>query len=255
MTRYAILTSGSCGNSYVFYDGKSGLLVDDGLTFSGLVRRLEQVEIPLQSITDVLVTHMHPDHSKGLGVLQRTLGVRIHASRQSFESDRKLYYRLGLTDEMVSLFDFGCSVSCEGFTAFPFRTSHDSAGSAGYRITCSGTSFFLMTDTGLYSEESLCHARQSDVLFLESNYDETMLMQGRYPYFLKQRIFGERGHLSNRQARDFLEQSGKLACPVYLVHLSENNNSPEKVKEVYSSAEYDNIVICERGKTYGGYDV
>ena len=175
MTKYAVLTSGSCGNSYAFYDGKSCILVDAGLTLTGLKRRLEQVDIPFDALSDVLVTHMHPDHSKGLGVLYRAKGVCIHASRQCFESDERLFAKLGLKEDMISIFSFGDELFAGAFHAVPFRTSHDSAGSAGYFIENGDSRFFLMTDTGIIPDEAWDLSRSADVKFIESNYDEEML--------------------------------------------------------------------------------
>ena len=251
--RYAVLTSGSCGNCYAFSDGERTILVDDGLTLSGLRRRLEDVQIPVDSVSDVYVTHMHPDHSKGLGVLYRRLGARVHASRQCMDSDECIFNRLGLGREDVDVFDFGDTLVSGDFTLSPFRTSHDSAGSAGYHIATPSVSFFLMTDTGLFSEESISLARGCDVLFVESNYDETMLENGGYPSFLKRRIDGPRGHMSNSQARDFLSRAEALDRKVFLIHLSENNNSVEAVGRLYEGL--DDVTVCERGRTYGGYDV
>lgn len=254
MIRYAVLTSGSCGNCYAFFDGERTVLVDDGLTLSGLKRRLADAGIPYESVSDVFLTHSHPDHSKGLGVLYRNRGVVIHASRLCQASDRKVFARLGLGDDDISVFDFGDEMVTGSFRVTGFRTSHDSAGSAGYLISCGGTCFFLMTDTGLWSEESLELARKGKVIFLESNYDEGMLESGHYPDFLKARIRGGRGHLSNDQARDFLSRLGDGERRIFLIHLSENNNSPETVEGLYRDSGLS-VVVCERGRTYGGYSV
>ena len=97
-------------------------------------------------------------------------------------------------------------------------------------------------------------ALRANVLFIESNYDETMLEAGAYPAFLKRRISGVRGHLSNRQAHDFI---GMLPCDgrrIFLIHLSDNNNTPQAVRGLYSGSAHE-PVVCERGTTYGGYDV
>ena len=110
-----------------------------------------------------------------------------------------------------------------------------------------------MTDTGLYSDEAVELARRADVLFVESNYDELMLEEGRYPLFLKARIRGGRGHLSNSQSFRFLEESGSLGKPVFLVHLSDNNNTVQRVQQLYAGR--PSVVACERGRTYGAYDV
>ena len=251
--RYAVLTSGSCGNCYAFFDGERTILVDAGLTLTGLRRRLEDVGIPIDTVSDVFVTHMHPDHSKGLGVLYRRIGARIHASRACMESDESIFNRLGLKRDDVDVFDFGDRLEGGGFAITPFRTSHDSAGSAGYHMVTPSVSFFLMTDTGLFSDESVEIASTSDVLFVESNYDEAMLENGGYPAFLKRRIDGPRGHMSNAQAREFLQKAGALDRQVFLIHLSDNNNTVEAVRRLYEGL--PSVTVCERGRTYGGYDV
>ncbi len=252
--RYAILTSGSCGNCYAFYDGKSAILIDDGLTLTGLKKRLADVDIPFGAITDVFVTHSHPDHSKGLGVLRRSIAPALHASRLSITADERVYARLGLTAADFIPFDFGTPVQTGDYSLTPFPTSHDAAGSAGYLVENGESRFFLMTDTGVLPEMSHELALRANVLFIESNYDETMLEAGAYPAFLKRRISGVRGHLSNRQAHDFI---GMLPCDgrrIFLIHLSDNNNTPQAVRGLYSGSAHE-PVVCERGATYGGYDV
>lgn len=253
MIRYAILTSGSCGNSYAFYDGNTVVLVDAGLTLTGLKRRLEEAAIPFDSISHVFITHMHPDHSKGLGVIRRRMNATLHASRPCMDSDESLFAKLGLKRSDVELFDFMTPVQAASFTFIPFRTSHDSAGSAGYFIKGGDACFFLMTDTGIYSAESLDFAHRSDVVFLESNYDDQLLECGHYPAFLKARIRGKRGHLSNSQARSFVSEIGPEGRKIFLVHVSDNNNTVEKVSSLYGGDE--NITVCERGRMYGGFDV
>lgn len=252
--RYAVLTSGSCGNCYAFYDGKSAILIDDGLTLTGLKKRLADVDIPFEAITDVFVTHSHPDHSKGLGVLRRSIAPALHASRLSITADERVYARLGLTAADFIPFDFGTPVRTGDYSLTPFPTSHDAAGSAGYLVENGESRFFLMTDTGVLPEMSHELALRANVLFIESNYDETMLEAGAYPAFLKRRISGVRGHLSNRQAYDFI---GMLPCDgrrIFLIHLSDNNNTPQAVRGLYSGSAHE-PVVCERGSTYGGYDV
>lgn len=251
--RYAILTSGSCGNAYAFFDGERTILVDDGLTLTGLKKRLDAVGIPFDSISDLYLTHSHPDHSKGLGVLFRNLGLKIHVSLPCLESDEGVFRKLGLSRQALEAFSFGEVLESGSFVIRPFRTSHDSAGSCGYRIECGSDRFFLMTDTGVYSEEAVELAKDCQVLFLESNYDEEMLEEGRYPLFLKKRISGERGHLSNSQAKAFLHESGAEGRRVFLIHLSANNNSVERVQALYCERA-GNVTVCERGATYGGYD-
>ena len=254
MIKYAILTSGSCGNAYIFYDGKTSILIDMGLTVTGLKKRLEALNIPLSSLKDLYLTHMHPDHSKGAGALHRMEHVTVHTSDKAYEFEKSVFDKLGLKEGDLSLFSIGEKLTSGSFTLTSFRTSHDSAGSVGYVIESEGKKLFLMTDTGYFTEESIALATSSAVLFVESNYDEGMLEKGSYPYVLKKRIRGERGHLSNDQAMDFLKKADLSSAKVYLVHLSANNNSSSLVQKIAEEELKDlnlAITVCERGQGYG----
>lgn len=255
MIRYAVLTSGSCGNAYIFYDGESSVLIDMGLTVTGLKKRLDALGIPLESLHDLYLTHMHPDHSKGAGALHRMAGVRVHASEDAYRFEKSVFDRLGLKEGDIETFSFENTLNSGSFVIKPFRTHHDSAGSAGYTIESQGKKFFLMTDTGYFTEESLVRASSSSVLFIESNYDEQLLKDGPYPYPLKKRISGERGHLSNAQAMEFVSRAFLIDAKVYFVHLSANNNTGSLVKEAADEAfgllPID-FIVCERGQGYDG---
>lgn len=254
MIRYSVLTSGSCGNSYIFYDGTDSILVDIGLSLTGLKKRLDVVGVPFESIRGLFITHMHPDHSKGMGVFYRATHLPVYLSKIAREHEENALERLGLDDDNISLFSFGDILSCGSFTLVPFRTSHDSAGSCGYEIIHKeGDRIFLMTDTGIFSEESKSIAARARLIFLESNFDETMLKNGPYPYYLKKRIMGDRGHLSNDQAMEFLSDIPLLKKKIYFVHLSNNNNSPELVNNLAFMSHPDmDYTVCERGKLYEG---
>lgn len=253
MLRYACLTSGSCGNSYVFYDGENAILIDMGLTLTGLKKRLIDAEVPFEAVGALFITHLHPDHVKGAGVLERSLHPRIYLSESSREGGLTILSKLGLKDEMLTLMSYGDTVFENGFLVTSFRTSHDSQGSVGYFISHREGSFFLMTDTGVIPEEAFDLAARAEVLFIESNYDETMLETGPYPYVLKRRVRGERGHLSNTQAGDFVRSCSLKGREIYFIHVSANNNTPEKIEEMISTLDDCNsYTVCERGKSYMG---
>ena len=254
MIRYSVLTSGSCGNSYVFYDGSDSIVIDIGLSLSGLKKRLEVVDVPFDSIRGLFITHMHPDHSKGMGVFYRATHLPIYLSTIASDHEERALSRLGLSDEMIELFSFGDRLECGPFVLTPFKTNHDSAGSCGYRIEHrSGEKIFLMTDTGNFTEESCALASDASLVFLESNYDDDMLTHGPYPYYLQQRIRGERGHLSNSQAMKFLSQIPLEGKKVFFVHISKNNNTPELVNNIaFSSFPKMDYTVCERGQLYEG---
>lgn len=249
--RYSVLTSGSCGNAYAFFDGKTTILIDMGLTLTGLKRRLLDAKIPYESIKALFLTHLHPDHVKGAGVLFRNINVDIFLSQSMKEGGESILLKLGLKSDNYFTFSYGEKVIIDDFEITSFQTSHDCQGSVGYRIVNGSYSFFLMTDTGVVPERAIELAKCSNVLFVESNYDDVMLENGKYPYVLKRRVRGERGHLSNAQAHDFIIDSNLKDKTIYFIHVSQNNNSIEKLNEMVSTLPLNNrYIICERGKSY-----
>ncbi len=253
MIRYAVLGSGSNGNSYILeYDGIS-ILLDAGFSLKQIRERCVTAGFDPANISSLFITHLHPDHARGAGVFARQTGkpVYIHHKIDDGNKDfRNLRIpselRYALTEEAVQ----------EGpFTVTYFPTSHDSPYSGGYQVRVAGRIFVLLTDTGMTSDHMAAFASESDVLFLEANYDEAMLMKGRYPYYLKKRISGSEGHLSNDISVDFLNSlTHNERRSIYFCHLSLENNRPQVLKQLLDekgtfSGTY---TICENGKTYAG---
>ena len=251
MIKFSVLGSGSCGNSYVFSCGCQSLLVDAGYSLRKLEERMGSSGLELSSVQALLLTHLHPDHNSAAGAFARYLGKPVYVSQNVLEFATVEYDRMALPAECKCSFAPGCSFQVGLFEINAFYTSHDSAGSVGYSISCEGKKIVLITDTGEYSDEMLFQAKEADLLFLESNYDEQMLKTGPYPVFLKRRIAGKRGHLSNEQAREFLLRCefDKTQKPVYLIHLSDKNNTPDLVASVMSVF---NAQVCQRGCQYSG---
>lgn len=249
MVRYSILGSGSCGNGYIFsYEGQS-ILVDCGYSFKQMLLRMEQGGFTLDPVQALFLTHLHPDHAHSAGTFARRTGRPVYVSRRCYEHGRTEYFALNIAPECQRTIEPEADVKVGPFCVRCFYTSHDSPGSCGYSIEVDNKVFVIVTDTGVYSQEMVEHARRADVLFLESNYDVQMLRHGPYPLVLQRRVAGERGHLSNDQARSFLLDAGFDASrkPVHLIHLSDNNNCVELVQE--STMQF-NAHVCERGACY-----
>ncbi|WP_215904634.1 MBL fold metallo-hydrolase [Parasphaerochaeta coccoides] len=263
MMRYAVLGSGSSGNSYVFFDGENAILVDCGFSLRELKKRLDNVGVPLEAVRKVFLTHLHPDHACGIGVLTRNLPVPLVVGREAVAGETVVWSKLRVPEKSVLLVSEGETVDVGEFSVWGFKTTHDSRGSMGWIIDHGrGSRFMVLTDTGAWTEDMAKEALSADVLFLEANYDERMLHCGPYPLRLQKRIEGAWGHLSNTQAFDFLRRSGHIVTTqnnlaprerrVYFIHLSVVNNSPGLLAEQAGGQMWNmtSFTVCERGKIY-----
>ncbi len=254
MIHYLVLSSGSCGNSYAFYDGKDTIIIDQGMTYTGFEKRLVKYGIPTSSVRAILLTHLHPDHSKGVGVTCRKLDIPVYLSMVSLASSASLIDKLRISRQSIRPFSHGDEISIGSFIIRTGRTYHDCPGSSFYSFINGKHKVFLMTDTGQIPFDAHEAAEDADLMFVESNYDLDMLRNGPYPKKLQSRITGGYGHLSNDQAAFFLKSHAKRKSRVYLIHLSENNNRSEIVRDLMAREIESGIFVhvCERGESYEG---
>jgi phosphoribosyl 1,2-cyclic phosphodiesterase len=226
--RCTILASGSKGNC-VFLEGESGaLLLDAGLSTKETLLRMDRASLDAGQIGAVLVTHEHGDHIKGLDVLARRLAVPVYATEGTLHdflhyrrtSDKRIDSHACRYHERFEIGDFEIE---------PFATSHDAVEPCGFLIRENGIRFGYCTDTGIITPHILDLLRQCDAIVLESNHCPDMLQNGPYPESLKRRIRSKQGHLSNPAAARCLQTLGKDVPHIILAHLSEMNNTPEKV--------------------------
>ena len=252
MVRFSVLGSGSCGNSYVFsLDGQS-ILIDAGYSFRQINLRMEAGGFAMKDVMALFLTHLHPDHAHAAGIFARKTERPVYVTRRCRDHAVTEYMALNIPESSAMVTEPGIPVTVGPFSVSCFYTSHDSAGSCGYTVCADGKRFCIITDTGKYSPEMVEEARAADVLFLESNYDIQMLRTGPYPIYLQKRVAGERGHLSNDQARNLLLDAGYGSTEqrVYLVHISANNNTPETVEQAMCGF---NAFVCRRGECYADY--
>jgi len=226
--RLCPIASGSSGNCTYVGSDNTHLLVDAGISGKRIREGLNTLGIDAQDISGVFITHEHIDHINGLGVIARKYGVPIYGTRDTL-TQIKRDRRIGVIDD--SLFhpieldmDFQVGDICIN----PLHISHDAADPAAYRFSDGKKRVAVATDIGCFDDYTIHSLYGMDALVLEANHDVRMLQTGPYPYYLQQRILGDRGHLSN-------ENSGKLlSCiagnnleHVALGHLSAENNYPE----------------------------
>lgn len=263
--RMCSIASGSSGNCIYTGSANTHLLIDAGISAKKIEAGLSELELEGHDIEGLLITHEHSDHIKGVGILARRYGIPIYATEGTIAQIRAMK-SLGNIDEGL----YHTIHADERFTigdveVEPFRISHDAAEPVAYRLRCEQKSVAIATDMGVYNDYIVEHLQGLDVLLLESNHDIQMLQVGPYPYPLKQRILGERGHLSN-------ESAGQLLCQVlhddlkkiYLGHLSKENNYAELAYETvkleiqlnpvkYGPGDFD-IQVADRDASSGVFE-
>lgn len=227
---FATLVSGSSGNATVVGHKNRNFLVDCGVSLKGLLHNLELLDISSSEIEGIIVTHEHNDHIKGIGPVARKLKIPIYATAGIWE---EMTPTLGRIEEQQKII-IKDSFTCAGLEVQVFPTSHDSRESYGFRIKgpAAGSSspkvLGIATDTGIITEQMNRCLKGCDGLIVEANHDGERLWNGRYPWYLKKRISGNRGHLENKQlAEGLLEWIQGNTERVVLAHLSEENNTPE----------------------------
>ncbi len=232
MMRLCSIASGSSGNCVYVGSDTTHLLMDVGISGKRTEAGLRELGLKMTDIDAICITHEHADHISGLGVLSRKYGVPIYATKGTIEAIKQTVSQGKIDDSLFQIIrpDERCII--KDLTLYPIRTSHDAADPVAYRISHDGRKAGIITDLGCYNEYTVECLRDLDILYLEANHDVHMLQVGPYPYYLKQRILGERGHLSNETAGKLLSRllHDKMQA-VVLGHLSKENNLPELAYE------------------------
>ncbi len=221
MIEICALASGSNGNSYYIGNQDDAVLIDAGISARQLLQRIKAV----------FLSHEHSDHSRGINVLAKKLGINIWMSKHT-------YYSLPKTSQprYVSFFSPGQTLSIHSLLVHTFLKNHDAVEPCSFRVEHNGKNVGIFTDIGepcdkVINALHLCHG-----VFLETNYDEKMLWEGSYPWYLKKRIASNVGHLSNLQALELVEKHSnpELQC-LFLSHLSKENNTPSLALSVFEA--------------------
>lgn len=230
--RLCSIASGSSGNCIYVGSEATHLLVDVGISGKRTESGLNSLGVSGADLDGILITHEHADHISGLGVLARKYGVPIFATPGTIDAiltcgslgkiDRGLFHEVKADQKLV----------IKDLTVNPMRISHDAAEPVAYRIAYGSKRVGICTDLGIYNDYTVECLKGMDALLIEANHDVNMLQVGPYPYMLKQRILGERGHLSNENSGRLLSRilHDKLQS-IILGHLSKENNLPELAYE------------------------
>lgn len=226
------IASGSSGNCICVGSDSCHLLVDAGISGKRIETGLNSIELKTAEMQGILITHEHIDHIAGLGVLARRYGIPIYATAGTINAILHTRSVGKIDGELFHEITPEVSFTIGDLTVEPISVSHDAADPVAYKIRQQEKSLAVMTDLGTYDDTIVEKMRGLDILLLEANHDVHMLQAGSYPYPLKQRILGDRGHLSNERSGQLL---GKVLHDnfktVILGHLSKENNYPQLAYE------------------------
>lgn len=239
----ASLNSGSNGNAYYIGNQHEAVLVDAGLSCKEIEKRMLGLGLPMQKVKALFISHEHSDHIKGVQVLCKKYGLPVFISKGTYR-----HSGLNLSAPDLHWLEHSTEINIEGLKITAFAKKHDAAEPVSFTISNSNVTVGVFTDIGICCDNLVHHFKQCHAAFLESNYDEHMLENGRYPYVLKQRIRGGFGHLSNKQALDFfVAHKPSFMSHLFLSHLSRDNNDPHLVEALFrEKAGQTKIVVASR---------
>ena len=229
------LASGSKGNSYLITNGKTNILLDLGISFKALKEGLCFYGKSTDDINAIVVTHEHTDHIKGIGTAARRHKIPVYATLETW---RGMYQSLcPIPDDIVKVVEKNNPFYIDDIKITAFSISHDARDPVGYSFFFGGKKISAATDTGVANEEIFQNLKGSGIALIEANHDRNMLMMGKYPLSLKNRIKGTLGHLSNDDAGALAVLLAKSGTKKMLLgHLSEENNYPDLAKLTVETA-------------------
>lgn len=219
------IASGSSGNCIYIGSDETHILIDAGISRKKIEEGLHAADLSLKDISAVFVTHEHSDHIKGLGVMARKDQVPVYSTKGTIDGIRNSSTLGEMPEELFHEIERDCDITIGDLCVHDFKVSHDANDPVAYTISCNDKKAGVITDLGVYNDYILDNLKGADCLLVEANHDVNLLQVGSYPYYLKQRILGSKGHLSN-------ELSGQLInsllhdnmSKIMLGHLSKENN-------------------------------
>lgn len=242
-----VLASGSKGNSTLIIGGDTKILIDVGISETQIKNSLNEIGIDVNKIDGILISHTHSDHIKGLVQMIKRHSLKVYAAPD-------LLYDLVNIIPIESIIVVENTFSIGDIQIQLIETSHDVT-SYGFIIEYQDRSLVYMTDTGYINKRYYNLTKNKTIYMIEANHDEQMLMNGPYPYHLKQRVIGDKGHLSNRYTGKYLTKViGENTKFIFLAHISENNNTYDlalsQVKEELINSEFnlDNIIVTHQNE-------
>lgn len=249
MPRFASIASGSSGNSIYFGSDNTHILIDTGISNKRIEEGLKNLGLKVSDLSGILITHEHSDHIQGLKTLIKKYHIPIYATKGTLDYIKAKKIIEG-NEDLCNVISADTKITIDDIDASVFKISHDASEPVGFRLSTAGKSVAVATDMGVYDEYIVDELQDLDAILLEANHDIRMLEAGPYPYHLKRRILGSKGHLCN-------EIAGKLLArilndnikQVLLGHLSKENNYPSLAYETVK-VEIDEADVEYRGSDF-----
>ena len=244
--KVCVLSSGSKGNTTYIETDKTKILIDCGNSCKYIADKLKELNIKLNEIDAIFITHVHSDHIKGLQVLTKKINPIIYMTEKMYPYlDYVTNYQF-IKSNVIEFKDTKIDV---------IKTSHDADDSVGYIVNSGNASVVYVTDTGYINKKYYDILSNRNVYIFESNHDIEMLNNGSYPFELRQRILSDKGHLSNYDSAKYLSKFiGQSTKKIILAHLSEENNTEElamstlKDRLIKDNIDFKNIIIAKQNK-------
>jgi phosphoribosyl 1,2-cyclic phosphodiesterase len=235
----ASLNSGSNGNCYYIGNDEDAIFVDAGISCRETEKRMKRLGLDMGKVKAIFVSHEHSDHIAGIPVLAKKYRLPVYITAGTLQQGG-----LQLDAAQVVPFQAYNGVQIGGLSVSAFPKFHDAFDPHSFTVSSATVRVGIFTDIGKLCAHVINHFQQCHAAFLETNYDEDMLMNGRYPAMLKNRIRGGHGHLSNAQALElFKAHRPSFMSHLLLSHLSKDNNDPALVKTLFDQHTHNTFII------------
>ena len=244
--KLSVLSSGSKGNTTYIETKKAKILIDAGNSSKYIITKLNELNVNIEDIDAILITHVHSDHIKGLQTLSKKIKCPVYITK-------KMYPYLSYLNNYI--FIDQDKITVKDIEVYVIKTSHDTEDSCGYIITNNNKSIVHITDTGYINNKYFDILSNRSIYVFESNHDIEMLNNGKYPFQLRKRILSDKGHLSNYDSAKYLSKFiGNNTKKIILAHLSEENNTEDlalktlKDRLLKEEINFDNIIIAKQNE-------
>lgn len=236
---FTSLNSGSNGNCYYIANDTEAVLIDTGISCRETEKRMHTLSLSMQKVKAIFISHEHSDHIKGLQVIAAKYNLPVFITQNTYKNSG-----LSLIPTALQWLKANETVQVGNLHITAFPKQHDAKDPHSFVISCNGITVGVFTDIGIACPHVIQHFCRCHAAFLESNYDEDMLENGRYPFYLKNRIRGGLGHLSNKQALEiFTTHRPPFMSHLLLAHLSKDNNDPQLVQQLFENQSLQTKII------------